>query len=168
MPTHEAFERAEAGEFKLGGCCIIEGGPDRYCNDCELEWSRQEAIDYAYSQIKTIKASVGGYFGGYYNVEIDLTTQKLTWSHLGGGAEESIKKTIRSTTAKRLIDEFKRVNLLDWKSKYIEPEVCDGTQWSIEIILDGRISKKRGDNKFPDEWDEFCKFISRIAGRKFL
>jgi len=62
---------------------------------------------------------------------------------------------------------LKMLNLLNWKSKYIEPGICDGTQWSLEIIKSGRNIKKYGDNKFPDEWDEFCRLIKRISGKNF-
>jgi len=59
------------------------------------------------------------------------------------------------------------LDLLNWKSNYIEPGICDGTQWGIEIIKSGRNIKKYGDNKFPDEWDDFCRLIRKIAQRVF-
>lgn len=39
-PTHDAFEEAEKGNIKLGGCEVFIGGgqPDRFCKDCETEW----------------------------------------------------------------------------------------------------------------------------------
>lgn len=167
-PSHELFLEAEAGKVKLGGCCIFEGNPDYFCKDCGHEWNREQAIDAAYNKIKAVKASVGGYFGGYYNVEIDLVNLKTTWIHWGvGEEEETVHKTLRETTANKFVNQLKMVNLLNWKAKYIEPEVCDGTQWSVEIITDGQSIKKHGDNKFPEEWDMFCKFIRNIINNKF-
>ena len=32
-----------------------------------------------YEKIKKIEASVGGYFGGYYQVEIDLENNLVCW-----------------------------------------------------------------------------------------
>ena len=64
MPTHEAILMAEEGKIKLGGCCITGNDPEYYCKDCENEWDRQTAIDNVYNEIRGIKASVGGYFGG--------------------------------------------------------------------------------------------------------
>ena len=167
MPTYEVFERAKAGEFKLGGCCIIESNPEYYCKDCEYEWNRVQAIDAAYGGIKKLKASVGGYFGGYYYVDIDLITRRVSWSHWGDREEDTIHKTIRPATAKRLVDELKLVSLLDWKAKYIEPGICDGTHWSIELIKDGRDIKKYGNNKFPEEWDAFCSIIRWLVNKQF-
>ena len=167
MPIQEAFEKAEAGEIKLDGCCIIVGGPEYYCKDCEHEWNKEEAVEAAYDKIKGFKASVGGYFEGYYNVEVNLSTLKVSWSHWIGGEEESIQKIVRPKTAKKFIEELKLINLLDWKAKYIEPGILDGTHWSVEIIRDGRNINKHGDNQYPDEWDDFCKLIRRVTGQKF-
>lgn len=167
-PSHELFNEAEAGKVKLGGCCIFESSPEYFCKECEHEWNREQAIDAAYNKITTIKASVGGFFGGYYNVEIDLVNLKTLWSQWGGGTEEdSINKTIRQSTANKFVGQLKMVDLLNWKAKYIEREVCDGTQWSVEIMADGRTIKKQGDNKFPKEWDMFCKIIREITNKKF-
>lgn len=167
MPTHEAIEQAEAGKIRLGGCCVTVGGPEYYCKDCENEWNKEQVVNAEYAKIKGIKASVGGYFGGYYNVEVNLTTLKILWSQWVGEEEETIQKTIHLTTAKKIIEELKMVNLLNWKAKYIEPGVRDGTHWSVEIIKDGRNINKHGDNMFPSEWDDFCKLIRKISGKNF-
>jgi len=167
MPTQEAFKKAEAGEIKLGGCCIIIGGPEYYCKDCKNEWSKEQASDAEYAKIKGIKATVGGFFGGYYNVDINLTSLQISWSRSLGGEVESIQKTIRPTTATNFIEELKMLNLLNWKAKYIEPFVLDGTQWSVEIIREGRNIRRHGDNKYPDEWEMFCKLIEKYTGKSF-
>lgn len=165
-PSFKAYQEAEAGKIKLGGCCMMMGGPEYFCKDCEHEWNREQAIDNAYNKIKTIKASVGGFPEGYYNVEIDLENLKITWSHSIYTENELIYKSIRLDTAKKLINQLKMMDLLNWKEKYIEP-VCDGTQWSVEIINNRRTIRKYGDNKFPDEWGDFCKLINSVTGREF-
>ncbi|MBL4933201.1 hypothetical protein [Clostridium paridis] len=45
FPSHELLLEVEAGEVKLGGCCIFEGNPEYYCKDCKCEWSREQAIE---------------------------------------------------------------------------------------------------------------------------
>lgn len=168
MPSYELFQEAEVGKVKLGGCCITEGASEYFCKDCEHEWNRGDAIDAAYGKIKTIKASVGGYFGGYYNVDIDLLNLKTTWNHWGGGdEEETVHKTIRTVTAKKFTEQLKVIDLLSWKSKYIMPGVCDGTQWSVEIGTDVRTIKKYGDNMYPLEWDMFCRIIRELTRKEF-
>lgn len=167
MPSYELYQEAQAGKFKLGGCMLSLGDPEYVCKDCEHEWNREQAIDHAYSKIKTLKASVGGYFGGYYEVTIDLRNLETTWEFLEGEAEETSKKSIRVSTAEAFLEELKVLNLLNWKAKYIAPGMCDGTHWSVEILTDGRSIKKYGDNRFPEEWDMFCRLIRQITNRKF-
>lgn len=59
------------------------------------------------------------------------------------------------------------INLLDWKAKYLEPDICDGTQWSINIEAGEKIIHKYGSNKYPKEWKLFCNLIEAITGRSF-
>ena len=99
MPNYKLGLEAEAGKVKLGGCNITLGSAEYFCKDCGHEWNREQAIDEAYDKIKAIKASVGGYFGGYYDVTIDLTHLETTWSFIEGELEETSKKSIRVSTA---------------------------------------------------------------------
>lgn len=163
MPTHEAFMLSEEGMIKLGGCCITDADPEYFCKECKNEWDKEAALNHAYNEIKGIKASVGGYFDGYYEVEIDFKSRLLTWRHFS----DYYEKTIRQDSLDRLLEALKMIGILNWRSKYIEPDICDGTQWSVEIIRDGRNIKKLGNNKFPDEWDEFCRLIREVSGRSF-
>jgi hypothetical protein len=167
MPNYELFLEAEAGKVKLGGCVIVEGTPEYFCKDCCNEWNREQAIDEAYRKIKTIKASVGGHFGGYYDVTIDLTNLATTWSFIEGEIEKTSKKSIRVSTAEAFMEKLKMMDLLNWKAKYIEPGVCDGTHWSVEILTDCRTIRKHGDNMFPEKWELFCRLIRRITSRRF-
>jgi len=166
MPSYKLSLEAEAGKVKLGGCVISLGNPEYFCKDCSHEWNREQAIDEAYRKIKTIKASVGGYFGGYYDVTIDLKNLETTWSFTEGELEETSKETIKATV-EALIEKLKMIHLLNWKAKYIETGVCDGTHWSVEIHTVGRIIKKHGVNMFPEEWELFCWLIRAITNRKF-
>ncbi|MFS0647445.1 hypothetical protein [Siminovitchia sp. 179-K 8D1 HS] len=146
---------------------MIEGDQESFCNDYRYEGDKEQAMNTGYSQIKGLKASVRGFFGGYYNVEVNLTTLQVSWSFWQGGEQESFGKTIRPATAKKFLEGLKKVNLLNWRAEYVEPGVLDGTQWSVEIIRDGQNKKMRGNNQYPDEWADFCKLISRIAGKEF-
>lgn len=164
--SHELFLEEELGNVRLGGCCIVEGCPEYYCKDCEHEWTRAEAIDEAYKKIKAIKVFIDGDFGGYYNVDVDLVNHRIIWSD--SCQEQKIHQHIKQATANQLIEQLKMANVLNWKAKYIEAgALVDGTQWSVELLTDRRAIKKRGNNKFPDEWGVFCKSIENITGKQF-
>ncbi|OLN28973.1 hypothetical protein [Desulfosporosinus metallidurans] len=157
MPGYERSREAEAGKMN----------PDYSCNDCGHEWNRKQAMDEAYGKIKIIKASVGGYFGGYYDVTVDFDNLQTTWSFNEGETQKTSKRSIQVSTSQAFIEKLKMVNLLNWKANYTEVGVCDGTHWSVEIFTVERTIKKYGDNMFPLEWELFCKSIGRITNRKF-
>ena len=84
-----------------------------------------------------------------------------------GETQKTSKRSIQVSTSQAFIEKLKMVNLLNWKAKYTEVGVCDGTHWSVEIFTAERTFKKYGDNMFPLEWEAFCKAIGRITNRKF-
>ncbi|MDN4609000.1 hypothetical protein [Sporosarcina highlanderae] len=119
------------------------------------------------NKIKILKASVGGFFEGNYNFEINLTTHEVLWSHWLGGEEELMIKTISAAEVKKFMRELQALRIMEWKKKYSDPRILDGTQWSLEIVTDGLTIKKSGSNQFPNEWDGFCKLIREITENEF-
>ncbi len=163
MPTHEAFLMAEKGKIKLGGCGITFSDPQYYCKDCENEWSREEAVDHEYNQIIGIEAEVGGFFSGNHKVEINFERNMLKWSNFNDKGE----KVLTKSQVDSFKEDLKNLSLLNWKLKYVEPDILDGTDWKIDIIREGRHVKKHGSNQFPNEWEEFCKLITDLSGESF-
>ena len=166
-PTGEALFMEAQGKIKLGGCLITDTNPEYYCNDCKNEWNKREAIDKAYGDIRGIKASVGGYFQGYYEIDIDFNSRKLSWNFSLDPEDSSYSKTIRKATLERFVEGLKVVNLLNWKNRYIDLDILDGTQWNIEIEQASKIRKINGDNSFPKEWDKFCNLMKWVSGKDF-
>ena len=164
-PTVEAFKEQEEGKIKLGGCLISEDSPQYHCNKCGEKWTADEAIDAAYKEVIGLKASVGGYFEGYYDVMISFQDKKLTWNYSLDG--ESFEKELIDEEISTFISGLKIANLLNWKRRYEEPDILDGTQWEVEIIREKRNLNRSGSNKFPDEWECFCVLIQTISDCKF-
>ena len=121
-----------------------------------------------YEKIKKIEASVGGYFGGFYQVEVDLENNLVSWTHGGEGElEETVHRNIRLTTVKKFLEQLETINLLNWEAKFIDPGVLDGTQWHVEIVMDGHTVTKHGINEYPELWGNFRHAISKIARKPF-
>ena len=121
-----------------------------------------------YEKIKKIEASVGGYFGGFYQVEVDLENNLVSWTHGGEGElEETVHRNIRLTTVKKFLEQLETINLLNWEAKFIDPGVLDGTQWHVEIVMDGHSITKHGSNDYPEQWGKFRQSISKIARKPF-
>lgn len=167
MPSYELLQESEQGKVKLGGCEIVEGCPEYICKDCNHEWNKQQIFDDAYEKIVRFKASVGGFFGPSYEVDLDFKNMQFIWNGREDEAQDIITKTINEYDCKSIIEQLKSINLLDWKSKYLEPDICDGTQWSVDIEAGGKIIHKYGSNRYPKEWKNFCRIIKAITGRNF-
>ena len=121
-----------------------------------------------YEKIKKIEASVGGYFGGYYQVEIDLENNLVSWTHGGGGEPANMAhRNIRLATAKKFVEQLETLDLLNWEAEYVDPGFLDGTQWHVEIVMDGHTITKHGSNCYPEQWGEFRQAISKIARKPF-
>lgn len=167
LPSYELMEEARQGKVQLGGCIVMEGCPEYFCKDCEHKWNREQIIDQTYNEINIIKVSVGGFFGPQYDIELNLRDNQLIWNGMEDGFRDSLIKAMNEEEMKMIIQQLIILNILDWRSKYIEPSVCDGTQWDMEIVTDKKTIHKHGSNKYPREWDRFCRFIQEITGKLF-
>lgn len=121
-----------------------------------------------YEKIKKIEAHIGGYFGGYYQVEVDLEHNLVSWTTGGEGElEETVHRNIRSATAKKFLEQLETLELLNWEAEYIDPGVLNGTQWHVERVMDGHTVTKHGINEYPEQWGKFRHAISKIARKPF-
>lgn len=167
-PGSALFMKAESGMIRLGEGCADADSPEFFCSDCEYEWNREQAIDAAYCAIKTITAAIGGCLGSFVNVEIDFVHPRVIWRRGRDEVEnEEMNKDIRESAASRFADQLKSVHLLDWDASYSNPDLSDGTHWSLEIITGEKIIKKTGNNRFPREWETFCRMIQELSGKDF-
>ena len=121
-----------------------------------------------YEKIKKIEAHIGGYFGGYYQVEVDLEHNLVSWTTGGEGElEETVHRNIRSATAKKFLEQLETLELLNWEEEYVDPGTLDGTQWQVDLVMDDHTITKHGINEHPEQWGKFRHAISEIARKPF-
>ena len=163
-PSGDMIMQEAVGKIKLGGCIITGIDPEYFCNNCEREWDKEEAIEHAYEKIKEIKISIGGYHQGFQELHINLENGKVFY-------EFSLKEEekLSTTLSPELLEVFKQdlieINILNWKRRYDDNDILDGTQWEIVLVRDGRNIIRSGSNDYPKEWENFCKIISDVSGR---
>lgn len=70
----------------------------------------------------------------------------------------------RPETKQELLDAFREFHIGEWKHKYVDSDVLDGTQWELVIeYSNGRkTAKYYGGNAFPFNFDEFAEFMGDI------
>lgn len=132
-----------------------------------MDANNKEYSNNEYDKIEAIKTSVGGNFGGSYEVDIDIKNKELVWTHSLKTHAELYEKTIEESTLTKLIEGLKKLNILDWEPKYSNSQILDGTSWYVEMIIDGEKIVKEGVNEFSDQWNEFCDLMKAISGKDF-
>ncbi len=161
----EELEKALADhKIILGGCCITGNDPSAHCNACGKDFGKPPFIRKRKSQagnethelfpdvITGIVFSEGGYFGGHDHIEITNENGKCTstYMHFPDSLETCIKEVSISQWKKLMDTLFTRLCIHEWKKRYVDPYVCDGTQWELELKLTrGRHYTIYGSNDFP-------------------
>lgn len=164
MPTMEVFEMYERGEIKLGGCCVTGEDPQYYCRDCENEWDREAAIKHAYRTIRGVNVKIDNDSQGAIEVAIDLEQGTVKWLHNRADGQESGERRLTPKQQALIRKEFRRVNLLNWQTKYVNNDCTNGPNWQLEIMRTGRKLKKSGHHAGPTQWSDFCKVIRQTLG----
>ncbi|OIJ16828.1 hypothetical protein BKP37_04670 [Anaerobacillus alkalilacustris] len=123
-------------------------------------------INIDYSEIKRIKATVRGYFGKAFTVDLNLENYQGVWAQESGTYDETVI-TFSNEECEKFRDELKNTNILHWNPKYEKANLVGGNKWSVQILTEeGKICKS-GSNKFPKEFGLFCKLIEEVCGQTF-
>jgi hypothetical protein len=100
---------------------------------------------------KRFTASIGGFLGSSYKVELRDGT--LAYTSSGPGRTNLKQKTITPTATQwrefqRALDDLK---VWEWRKEYPNRGIMDGTQWSLDIAFEDRPLQTHGDNCYPDD-----------------
>ena len=126
---------------------------------------------------KVFEASVGGWAGPFFRVKLEgkkLDYQSCLRAY--GDIEENLGIEPSQEEWTAFWDAMDRIGSWSWARNYDDPQIMDGTQWSVRI----RLGRKRlicyGSNSYPpsgdydetSEFREFCAAIgSLLGGKKF-
>lgn len=185
--SEELQQQLDEGSVKLGGCVInsvvvngehIQTDPGRYCNDCKKSFAKPPLIISKYRSIaedyrdivESVRFRVGGFLVGTHEV-------KISKNESGALVEvdafpvfdpEEIKERERRITEKewnKILDSlYGRLFLHEWRKKYDDPDILDGTQWELEIKLTkGRKRSYYGSNMYPPYWENLKRIFKPYA-----
>lgn len=121
-----------------------------------------------------IEVSIGGFLGASYRVELESDGALLYRHNPKTLTSEPGTRTRRIRVGDDQWREFRRVmdevNVWVWKKEYIDPNVADGTQWSLRLEYADASVFSRGSNAFPEQQD-FERFRVAVemllGGREF-
>jgi hypothetical protein len=120
-----------------------------------------------------LHASIGGYFGTSYDVE--LCDSSVRYSSSRGDDSRSIESLTDNSPSDVTLEptdqewnDFLRaldsLGVWEWSPEYIFEGVMDGTSWSLEISWGDRSVTSGGSNEFPPTFDRFLKAVSALVG----
>lgn len=99
---------------------------------------------------KHFSASIGGFLGSSYQLELHGDT--LTYTASGRGHRDSQRATVTPTPAqwREFREALDALKIWDWRADYPTNGTVDGTQWALDIAYADRALKTHGDNCYPD------------------
>lgn len=148
--TREYLERAKVA--------LVEAGGEYVPNQAE-----QRVIDFDNNIefISKIRFDIGGFFNGNQIFTYTISGDKVTWDRGGFSFVDFKLPEYTPETKQELLDAFRDLHIGEWKHKYVDPYVLDGTQWGLEIeYSNGRkTAKYYGSNAYPFNFNEFSEFM---------
>lgn len=141
--------------------------------------SREQELPYPPTHIgkqyvrrpEAIKLFIGGAFGPSYEVFSDGVTVRYRTADSMLHLPQTKGETFTPDLArwKEFRDTLDKLNAWNWKSRYHDPTVQDGTSWQVIVIdtYDRQINSVGG-NAYPENFDLFLAAVRRlIGGREF-
>lgn len=153
--SDEMQAKLDAGKVKLGGCMVYDSMPSYYCNDCKKKFGKHTDID----GITGVEFNVGGFFAGHNNVCIFSDDERYyIHSRQWCKGDDDIDKVVEITKTEWdiIIQTLYDILCIDeWKRKYDNNDILDGTQWSLNIERKNkRTIHYWGSNEYPPLWNE--------------
>ncbi len=169
--TQELQDKLDKKEIVLGGCCIEIPTPSHHCNTCRKDFGGSYFAEPTF--IKELYFYVGGFFGTshwiYLNTEKLGKTLRYAFSD---GCGIDIKAECADCNNITLIpieekwiefnNDLLRCYFIDWKSRYIDRNILDGTQWELNVTFDnGTTIKRYGSNAYPPHWKKLITMFHK-------
>jgi hypothetical protein len=109
---------------------------------------------------------IGGFGGDCYTIKYH--DEKLTYCPSGPGRYCSPDHIVEIVPTPSEWEQFWQkltdLHVWEWKKRYDNPHVLDGTQWELKFEANGRKKKFSGSNEYPKSFDKFLEAVSVLVG----
>ncbi|OIJ09335.1 hypothetical protein BKP35_16830 [Anaerobacillus arseniciselenatis] len=144
---------------------------ERFCDGALLSFFKDGFISKWLKRLKAIDGSNVnkpieeiyfeiGSFGDYdtYHIIFEEGSSSVFKTTLSNELPVEEHYLLEKTT--RLLNDFNALQVEYWDSEYIDPCVCDGTQWELGVKYKGeRGTVWEGSNAYPPNWDDLLVFF---------
>jgi 5-methylcytosine-specific restriction enzyme subunit McrC len=139
------------------------------------------------SHMISFEFSIGGYFAESHYVFIDgkkeqkvmryaqspdgmFVDLKHPENYINFNSEIAIKEMLLSS--EKWLSFAKEIDYLEitsWNNKYYDNDICDGTQWRLEISFSsGNKISKCGSNQYPSNWNKFINVMRKYIDKNIV
>jgi hypothetical protein len=173
--TDELQEQLAKNEIVLGGCCVILPSPTHRC----LSFKKDFGGDYFNppTLVKELYFYVGGYFGTSHWVYVNTATSGKVIKYATSDGYDIDIKDEQSCDATNILrvplddDQWIHFNMdllrcyfMDWKRRYVDKTILDGTQWELEVTFEnGSTVKRNGSNQYPPHWNKWLETLHKYG-----
>lgn len=123
-----------------------------------------ERIQFPIDDLSSFEFQQSGFFRPVITVKVSFRERSLIYrkaSELGNCPVQQVAIRFYPGRWETLVlPAIRRCNFPAWRTRYVDPCVCDGVSWSMELrFSSGSRRRILGSNDFPEEWDHFQSFI---------
>lgn len=118
---------------------------------------------------KILEIKINGPFGSNYDLFVDFKDKKAIYKKQDAMFldMESFNINIKDEELEQFIAKLDQYEILSWKDEYKNPDFSSGYKWNLFLVQGDAEKKVEGLVQVPDDWDELCKAITILIGRKF-
>ncbi|GAB6172681.1 hypothetical protein JCM15765_21590 [Paradesulfitobacterium aromaticivorans] len=162
----ELEEHLNMVDVVLGGCCITDCDPMYHSNKCKKDFGAPTAE--LENEATSFYFSIGGFFGGSQMIMVlkmeDGAVVHYTFGPGFSDTEPTAKEQLSPEEWKAFIHSIFHCYITDWKKRYVDQHIVDGTQWELEVrFLNRKPIKIYGSNKYPVYWDKFIRTVKTLG-----
>lgn len=140
--------------------CILQSGADK--------------AQAAYLPLSPVPSRMNLFDGSYfYGINIELKANGMIQYTIFGPDDNGERRSVQRTAAptipewRAFLRSCERIGVWSWGREYIDPQIMDGKQWSVDIEYKdtgGRVArhvKSAGSNSYPPDGQSIARGVSR-------
>ncbi len=138
---------------------LIEAGGVYNPSQAEL---KSAAFDANISDISRVVFTIGGFLGGYTSRSFVVNDDELqVFEKQLYSSDEWVLLPNYPLFRYELLEGIQKLHIGEWKSLYYEPDVLDGTQWSLELYYSNgqKAVEISGSNRYPYNFEELLELL---------
>ena len=176
--------KIDEGKWVLGGCKrygweingkYVDTMPERKCNDCKkdicaapvLVTPKKETVEDYRDIVTSIMFYVGSFGEGYTRITIRKNDEGASVKIVNTVEYEDhpVERQISHAKWQEIVNAlYCQMYIHEWKKSFVDPDVVEGTEWSLEIRLTGRRERTYyGSNAYPPYWDRLLEVFGEFA-----